>query len=99
MLSIPQHEAEIQREFFSALLHTLRHPSSTPTFVRDLIRDIRVYYAGQDVLNLDREEIIENLVYVRKMAIRIAGSALLFGLTLLAWLIADTHDKRTGKPG
>jgi len=82
MPSTPRHEADIERDTYLACFHAIRHPTALPTFFRELGTNTRAYYAGQDVVDLDKEEIIELLSWTRKMAIKSAGYGLIAGLSI-----------------
>lgn len=78
MPAVPRHEAEQDQATLSEFLYTLRHPSRTSTFVRELIEGARAYYAAEDVAALDRRELIELLSYTRRIAIKMGACALCF---------------------
>jgi hypothetical protein len=58
-MDTPRHEAELERAACNALIHALHHPSEFKHFFPDMARSTREYYAAQDVVHLERDELIE----------------------------------------
>ena len=90
----PRHEVELGRDFWRAVFNTIRHPSQFPAFCRQMWRDTRTYYAGEDVVDLEKAEIIEILAYARRVAIQMAFIAMIFlilAVTMAALSRAYAH--------
>ena len=97
MLSMPRHEAEIGRQSYRTCFHAIRHPSELPSFFKTVYRDTKTYYSGQDLVDLEREELIENLAWTRKVAITTMGSTALTLFFLVIQLVlcrSELHDLR-----
>jgi hypothetical protein len=86
MSSTNPHEAAIEREFYAACWRTITHPSETPAFFRDLYVGLKDYYAGRDLENLSRFQLRELVVWTRRAAVRIAGSALMLCVVIVVGL-------------
>ncbi|CAK1365304.1 unnamed protein product [Cercospora beticola] len=94
---IPQHEADHESQFWGACLEAFRHPTTLPRFFRVVYHDTKAYYAGRDLVDLEREELIENLTWMRKVTISAAASASMSLLFLIAQLILcriEVHEAR-----
>ncbi|KAI0149702.1 hypothetical protein F4776DRAFT_602839 [Hypoxylon sp. NC0597] len=83
----PRHEAELERRAIRDCLHAFRHPSELPSQLKSSWRQTRDYYAARDVVDLEREELIELISWTRKIALKMAGSALFLGILLALALI------------
>lgn len=62
-----------------------------------MYHDTIAYYAGQDLVDLEREELIENLTWMRKVTISAAASASMSLLFLIAQLVLcriEVHEAR-----
>ena len=74
-----QHEINIQHSTITAILHTLRHPSQTPELLRQIASGTRAYYAAQDVVDLDREDLIALVSWTRRMVWKMFGAVAFLG--------------------
>lgn len=95
--SMPRHEADIERETWAAFTHALRHPTALPSFCKSVYRDTKAYYAGRDLVDLEREELIVNLAWTRKVSVLSAGGAFLSLFFLLMQLILCRLEVHDGK--
>ncbi|KAI1109268.1 hypothetical protein F5Y14DRAFT_458465 [Nemania sp. NC0429] len=82
-MSQPPHEAEIERRFVSECLYTLRNPLGIPSFLKTVWNDSISYYAAQDVVDLERAELIQVISYTRTLGIKMAGSTFLLLFMLI----------------
>ncbi|KAI1505777.1 hypothetical protein F5X99DRAFT_404813 [Biscogniauxia marginata] len=87
MAPLPRHEAEIERRALRDCLHALRHPRQLPGLARGSWRDTRDYYAGRDLADVERAELVEIVAFTRVAGIKMAGLALFLGVAVvvLVW--------------
>lgn len=93
-----RYEAQIDRTTLSAFLHTFRHPREIGIFFRDIFTGTRAYYRAQDVVDLERGELIELISWTRKMAIKMTASSLFLGLLVSLALIRGCHAAEPWTP-
>ncbi|KAF4626425.1 hypothetical protein G7Y89_g11734 [Cudoniella acicularis] len=98
MSEVPEHEARIERRTVSAFLHFFRRPREIKTFFRDLYAGTSAYYRAQDVVDLERGELIELISYARKMSIKMSVSSLFLGLLVSLALIRSCHAAEPWTP-
>ena len=79
MERMPNHESSIQDSTMSAILLTLRHPSQIPSLFRELFAGTRAYYAAEDVVDLDREDLIALVSWTRRMVWKMFGAVAFLG--------------------
>lgn len=83
MERMPHYESSIQNSTISAILHILRHPSQIPSLLIEIASGTRAYYAAEDVVHLDREELIALVAWTRVMVWKMAGAVAFLGLLLV----------------
>lgn len=94
-MDYPRHERESERAAWLAFIHALRHPSELGLFFRSSIADTRDYYAARDVVDLEREELIQIIAWTRKMALNMTGSALFLVVITALGLVQHYHVMRS----
>lgn len=97
-MSYPEHEAELERQFYKAFLHTLCHPREWPSFLTSLFRGTRSYYAGQDLADLGREDLVRLVAFLRKMVVKACGAVLFMGIFLLLALVRTCKAEEPWTP-
>lgn len=85
----PRHEAEITEQSWRNCLRIFRHPSEAPTLIRNSFTNTRDYYAGRDVVDLERAELIKIISWTRRMGLKMTGSALFLGLLVCLALVTS----------
>ncbi|KAI1184858.1 hypothetical protein F5B17DRAFT_61367 [Nemania serpens] len=83
MSHTPPHEAELERRMVRQCLHTLQHPLTAPSFLKTVWNDSLAYYAAQDVVDLERAELVQIISYTRRTAMKFFGSVLLLMLIII----------------
>lgn len=73
------YEQQVDRETVTACLQAFRHPSRLPQFFRDLFSGTAAYWRAEDVVDLDRVELIRIVSYARRMAFKMCGSTFIIG--------------------
>lgn len=71
----PQHETEREREALRRTGRMFKHPSEIPSILRASWASNREYFSGRDLTEVDREELIRIIVYMRKLAMKMIGGA------------------------
>ena len=94
----PQHEAEQERAFYRSCWQAIKHPSQIPTFFRSVYTDTRDYYAGLDLVDLDRAELTKLVIWTRAMSIRLTGSALLLSVIIIVALATKCNAEEPWTP-
>jgi len=92
------YEAQIDRTTISSFLHIIRHPRELRTFFRDIYTGTRAYYRAQDVIDLERAELVELISWTRNMAIKMTASSLFLGLLVSLALIRGCHAAEPWTP-
>ncbi|KAI1197746.1 hypothetical protein F5X97DRAFT_324171 [Nemania serpens] len=82
-MSHPPHEAELERRMIRQCIYTFQHPSTALSFFKTVWTDSIAYYAAEDVVDLERAELVQIISWTRKVAMKMTGSALLLGLIIV----------------
>ncbi|KAI0599295.1 hypothetical protein F4775DRAFT_552242 [Biscogniauxia sp. FL1348] len=89
----PRHEVELQRRAFRDCAHALRHPKEFPALMRGSWQQTRDYYAGRDLADLERDEIIELLAWTRRMSMKLSGLSFILGAMLVLLVVGGACRK------
>lgn len=89
----PRHEAELELEAWRNCGRMCTHPSEIPSICSNNWRQTRDYFAARDVVDLDREELIELISWTRKMAMKLTGYALFLGFLVAVAVAANCKTK------
>ncbi len=65
------------------------HPSEIPAMLSDSWTSTKDYYAGRDVADLPREELVELVSWGRKTAVKMTGQALLLGFMVIMAILSS----------
>lgn len=93
-----RYEEQRSIEATSACFYAISHPSTLPQFFRDVFRDTKLYYQGQDTVDLERDELVKIISYSRKMAIKMSGASLFLGLLVSLSLIGQCRAAQPWTP-
>ncbi|KFZ22992.1 hypothetical protein V502_02528, partial [Pseudogymnoascus sp. VKM F-4520 (FW-2644)] len=93
-----RYEEQRSIEATSACFYAISHPSTLPQFFRDVFRDTKLYYQGQDTVDLERGELVKIISYSRKMAIKMSGASLFLGLLVSLSLIGQCRAAQPWTP-
>jgi hypothetical protein len=93
-----QYEAQLDRKTIFACFQAIRHPSRLPIVLRDFVACTRSYYSAQDVVDLERGELIELVSWTRKMTLKMTGSSLFLGLLVFLALMRSCHAQTVWTP-
>ncbi|KAI1494098.1 hypothetical protein F5X96DRAFT_666169 [Biscogniauxia mediterranea] len=88
----PRHEVELQRRAFRDCTHALRHPKELPGLMRGSWQQTCDYYAGRDVADLERDEIIELLAWTRRMTMKLSALSFVLGAMLVLLVMVMVSD-------
>lgn len=94
----PRHEAQLERDVLRSCLYLLQHPSEFSSTLRESYHRTRDYYAGRDLVDLERGEIIQIVSWTRKMALKMAGSSMLLLVFLFVALFKPCKAVQTSAP-
>ena len=95
---LPRHEAEIARQTSKAFFRLFRHPTEIPSFCREIVSSTRDYYAARDVVDLDRQEVVQLLAWTRKLTMKMTGGALFLGALVCLALVKGGRAEEPWTP-
>lgn len=82
------YEAALARESWRRLFHVLCHPSEFPSYCRESVAQNRAYYRAEDVVDMNKRDIVELLAWTRRTAMKMLA-AMVFLIVLVALLVAS----------
>lgn len=88
------YEAQLTRQSWSRLFHAVCHPSELPSVGREMVADTRAYYRAEDVVDMNKRDIIELLAWTRRTAMKMLAAGLFLTLITAMLVYSTCRDKQ-----